>query len=100
MPGDQPARRAIRSEAPSVHIAAPDTCGILASVDGRLARPALAMAAQRVTTTSAAVLSATEMVPRLTYCRATSAAGSINCGMKARKNAAVVGFSASTIMPC
>lgn len=63
-----------------VHIAAPDSCRILRTADGRLARPAHAVAAQWVAITWAAVLSATETVPRMTKCRATSAAGSINAG--------------------
>lgn len=68
-----------------VHIAAPDTCRILRTADGRVARPAHAVAVQWVAITWAAVLSATETVPMMTNCRATSAVGSINAGVKARK---------------
>jgi hypothetical protein len=54
----------------------------------------------RVTTTSARVFSANETRPSTTNWRATPTAdGSTNCGMNARKKAAVIGFKALTTAP-
>ena len=97
--GHQPARRAKSTVAPNPHMMAPDACRVLATNDGRLTSPARAFAAQWVTSKSTLVLNATEISPRTTNCEAMFADGSINCGMKARKNAAVFGLSASTTMP-
>src|SRR5215207_9547579 len=81
---------------PSAIIAAPDALRRRRMSDGRAAAPSRMPPAAKATTMSASVLSATDTKPSTTNCSATSPrAGSTNCGMKARKKAAVFGFSAS-----
>src|SRR4051794_27868341 len=85
---------------PSAAIAAPDASRRRRINAGRAAAPFRMPLAAKATTMSARVLSATDTKPSTTNCSATlPAAGSTNCGTKARKKAAVFGFSASTSTP-
>lgn len=72
--------------------------GVLTMNDGRFANPSRAFAAQYVTIRSTLVVRATEISPSAMNCAATSADGLMNCGINARKNAAVLGLNASTTM--
>ena len=85
---------------PRAIIPAPDASRSRRTRAGRAAAPSLMPLAAKATTTSARVLSATDTKPSTTNCSATfPLLGSTNCGTKARKNAAVLGFKASTSTP-
>lgn len=93
-------RRTSSRPIPSATIPAPDTSRNRRTKLGRPAMPVRTPPAANAISTSAAVLSATEMRPRAANCRVTLPAdGFTNCGTKARKNAAVLGFRASTRTP-
>src|SRR5229473_916875 len=75
----------------------PEPCRRCRTKCGLRTRPARAAEAATITMMSANVLSVTEINPSVMNCSAgLPAAGSRNCGMNARKKAAVLGLSAST----